>query len=117
MRGGEKLEEEKIIAFFLRNPSLVGLEIQTGSTSLKLRKRVTGYPPKIVCSDWLGWFTPRVKKGERVAQDQILGEVLMAGVPNEIASPCQGEVLEIYALSGEPIEYGQVLFEIKPLAL
>jgi acetyl-CoA carboxylase biotin carboxyl carrier protein len=33
---------------------------------------------------------------------------------NEIESEAAGEVVRIYAESGEPVEYGQSLFAIKP---
>jgi acetyl-CoA carboxylase biotin carboxyl carrier protein len=54
-----------------------------------------------------------VEVGTHVEVDQVLCIVEAMKVMNEIKSEVAGEVLEVLADSGEPVEYGQPLFLIK----
>jgi len=57
---------------------------------------------------------PFVEPGDIVDTDTVLCIVEAMKVMNEIKSEVEGEVVEILAESGEPVEYGQVLFLIRP---
>jgi len=55
-----------------------------------------------------------VRVGSRVEVDRTLCIIEAMKVMNEIKSEISGEVLEILAENGEPVEFGQPLFLVKP---
>ena len=54
-----------------------------------------------------------VNIGELVKAKQVLGNVESLRVPNEIAAPVAGRILEISTSEGQGVEYGQTLFVIE----
>lgn len=75
---------------------------------------------KIVKSPLVGTFyaapaedaEPFVQVGDRVKKGQILAIVEAMKLMNDIESEFDGEIAEIYAENGKPVEYGQPLFRI-----
>jgi acetyl-CoA carboxylase biotin carboxyl carrier protein len=59
---------------------------------------------------------PYVEIGSRVVEGQTLCILEAMKLMNELESEVQGVVREICADNSEPVEYGQVLFRIEPLA-
>lgn len=57
---------------------------------------------------------PYVKTGNKIEVGTILCIVEAMKLMNEIPSDVAGEVVEIYAENGQPVEYGQKLFGIRP---
>jgi acetyl-CoA carboxylase biotin carboxyl carrier protein len=57
---------------------------------------------------------PFIKVGDVVAEGQVLCIVEAMKLLNEIESDVAGEVVRILATNGQPIEYGQELFAIRP---
>ena len=57
---------------------------------------------------------PFVKVGAYVEDGQTLCIVEAMKVMNEIESDSSGEVLRIFVENGQPVEYGQPLFGIRP---
>ena len=57
---------------------------------------------------------PYVRIGDRVEQGQVLCIVEAMKLMNEIESDADGVVLEIYPQNGQPVEYGEPLFAIRP---
>jgi acetyl-CoA carboxylase biotin carboxyl carrier protein len=57
---------------------------------------------------------PFVKVGDSVVEGQVLCIVEAMKLLNEIESDVSGEVVKILASNGQPIEYGQELFAIRP---
>jgi len=57
---------------------------------------------------------PFVKIGSHVDSGQTLCIVEAMKLMNEIESEVSGEVLRIFAENGQPVEYGQPLFGIRP---
>ncbi len=55
-----------------------------------------------------------VKKGEMVRKGQVLCIVEAMKIMNEIESEFSGEIVEICVENENYVEYGQVLFRIKP---
>ena len=55
-----------------------------------------------------------VKVGSHVDKGQTLCIVEAMKLMNEIESEISGEVLRIFAENGQPVEYGQALFGIRP---
>jgi acetyl-CoA carboxylase biotin carboxyl carrier protein len=57
---------------------------------------------------------PFIKVGDTVVEGQVLCIVEAMKLLNEIESDVAGEVVKILATNGQPIEYGQELFAIRP---
>jgi acetyl-CoA carboxylase biotin carboxyl carrier protein len=57
---------------------------------------------------------PFVKVGDQVELGQVLCIVEAMKLMNEIESDVAGEVVKRIAASGQPVEYGQPLFAIRP---
>jgi len=57
---------------------------------------------------------PFVKIGGHVDTGQTLCIVEAMKLMNEIESDVSGEVLRVFADNGQPVEYGQPLFGIRP---
>jgi len=58
---------------------------------------------------------PYVQAGDRVRKGQVLCIVEAMKLMNEIESDAAGEVVETLVASGQPVEYGEVLFRIRPV--
>lgn len=58
--------------------------------------------------------SPFVKVGDQVEVGQVLCIVEAMKLMNEIESDVAGEVVKRIATSGQPVEYGQPLFAIRP---
>lgn len=57
---------------------------------------------------------PFVKIGSSVEQDSVVCIIEAMKLMNEIQAEASGEVVKIYVENGQPVEYGQPLFGIKP---
>ena len=57
---------------------------------------------------------PFVKPGDVVELGQVLCIVEAMKLMNEIESDVAGEVMKKFASNGQPVEYGQALFAIRP---
>jgi len=57
---------------------------------------------------------PFVKVGDQVELGQVLCIVEAMKLMNEIEADVAGEVVKRIASSGQPVEYGQALFAIRP---
>ena len=57
---------------------------------------------------------PFVDVGTRVTAELVVCLIEAMKVMNEIKAECAGTVVELVALNGQPVEYGQVLFRVKP---
>jgi acetyl-CoA carboxylase biotin carboxyl carrier protein len=57
---------------------------------------------------------PFVKAGDSVEAGQILCIVEAMKLMNEIESDVAGEIVKMLVNNGQPIEYGQELFAIRP---
>jgi acetyl-CoA carboxylase biotin carboxyl carrier protein len=57
---------------------------------------------------------PFVKPGDQVAAGQVLCIIEAMKLMNEIESDVSGEVAKVLVNNGQPVEYGQPLFAIRP---
>jgi len=57
---------------------------------------------------------PFVKPGDQVAAGQVLCIIEAMKLMNEIESDMSGEVVRVLVNNGQPVEYGQPLFAIRP---
>ncbi len=58
---------------------------------------------------------PYIKLGDQVEEGSILCIVEAMKLMNEIPSDIKGEIVRIYIETGNPVEFGQKLFAIRPL--
>ncbi|RKZ30495.1 acetyl-CoA carboxylase, biotin carboxyl carrier protein [bacterium] len=58
---------------------------------------------------------PYVRVGDHIEVGQVVCIVEAMKLMNEIQSEVGGEVVKILAENAQPVEFGQVLFQIKPL--
>ncbi len=56
-----------------------------------------------------------VETGDRVKKGQVLCIIEAMKLMNEIESEIDAEVVEIVAVNGQPVEYGEALFKLRPL--
>lgn len=57
---------------------------------------------------------PLVSEGSLVTDDTIVGIVEALQVLTEVEAGCTGIISKVLATDGEPVEYGQRLFEVSP---
>ena len=57
---------------------------------------------------------PFVKVGDAVEKGQVLCIIESMKLMNDVVSPEDGVVVDVYAEDGMPVEYGHVLFRIEP---
>jgi acetyl-CoA carboxylase biotin carboxyl carrier protein len=57
-----------------------------------------------------------VEVGSQVHKGQVLCIVEAMKVMNEIESEIDAEVVEIFVTNGQPVEYGELLFRLRPAA-
>ncbi len=57
---------------------------------------------------------PFVTVGSKVSKGQVMCIVEAMKLMNEIEAEWDGEVVEILAKNGQPVEFGEVLFRIRP---
>jgi acetyl-CoA carboxylase biotin carboxyl carrier protein len=57
---------------------------------------------------------PFVKPGDQVAAGQVLCIIEAMKLMNEIESDASGEIVKVLVSNGQPVEYGQALFAIRP---
>jgi acetyl-CoA carboxylase biotin carboxyl carrier protein len=56
---------------------------------------------------------PFVKVGDTVKEGQVLCIIEAMKLMNEIDSECDGEIVNVYLESGQPVQYGERLFAIR----
>jgi acetyl-CoA carboxylase biotin carboxyl carrier protein len=57
---------------------------------------------------------PFLKVGQAITADTVVCIIEAMKVMNEIKADCAGTVVETVAENGKPVQYGQVLFRIRP---
>lgn len=55
---------------------------------------------------------PLVRAGSHVVDDTVVGIIEALHVLTEVEAGCQGQITRVLASDGEPVQYGQVLFEV-----
>jgi len=80
-------------------------------------------PHKIIKSPMVGTFyrspgqdaSPYVEEGQVVNKGQVLCIVEAMKLMNEIEAEIKGKIVAILVENGQPVEYGEPLFEIEPV--
>jgi len=57
---------------------------------------------------------PYVAVGAAVSADSVICIIEAMKVMNEIKAECQGTVVEVCVKNAHPVEYGQVLYKVRP---
>lgn len=57
---------------------------------------------------------PHVRVGEQIDDDTVVCVVEAMKVMNEIKAECAGTIAQICVENAQPVEFGQVLFRVKP---
>ena len=57
---------------------------------------------------------PFVKVGDQVGPESTVCIVEAMKVFNEIPAECSGKIVAVLVSSGDPVEFGQVLFRVAP---
>ena len=57
-----------------------------------------------------------VEIGDLVRKNQVLCIVEAMKIMNEIESDIEGEICAIHAANGQPVEFGELLFSVRPVA-
>lgn len=57
-----------------------------------------------------------IEVGDIIKKNQVLCIIEAMKIMNEIEADVEGEVRKIHVSNGQPVEFGEVLFSIKPLA-
>jgi oxaloacetate decarboxylase alpha subunit len=126
------LEEIRKLCALMREEDLVELTVEEGGRRITLRRAEgpRAFPPQappkkeeiIVRSPVVGTFwirpapgePPFVQVGDLVQPGQVLCIVEAMKVMNEVRAEVAGVVEEILAEEGDPVEYGQPLFRLRP---
>jgi acetyl-CoA carboxylase biotin carboxyl carrier protein len=134
-RGLSGLEIERA-GFRLRieggRPTASNGPVETGSSPSAGTSAVTGGTPAVVpapeaedvhviTSPIVGTFyrapSPEAEAfadvGSRVSKGKVLCIIESMKLMNEIESDVEGEIVEVYARNGQPVEYGEKLFGIR----
>jgi acetyl-CoA carboxylase biotin carboxyl carrier protein len=57
---------------------------------------------------------PYVSVGDAVGKDDVVCIIEAMKVMNEIKAECSGRIAEVCAKNSQPVEFGQVLFRVRP---
>ena len=57
---------------------------------------------------------PYVSVGAHLSDESVVCIIEAMKVMNEIKAECRGQIVEICVKNAQPLEYGQVLFKVKP---
>ena len=57
---------------------------------------------------------PYVQAGDKVRPGQVLCIIEAMKLMNEIEAEVAGEVIKCYIENGQPVEYGEPLFDLRP---
>ena len=59
---------------------------------------------------------PFVEVGSKLEEDTVIGIIEVMKLMNSVRAGVQGEVVEVLAVNGAPIEYGEILLRVRPIA-
>ncbi len=68
----------------------------------------------IATSPAVGVFRPGPTPGTRVRAGDAVGSVDLLGIPQDVPSPIDGILVEVFATAGEAVEYGEEIASIEP---
>lgn len=70
-------------------------------------------PRSIAASPTVGIFRPEVMVGTAVQAGDRVGVVDLLGIPQDVPSPIDGTLVEVFPSSGEAVEYGEPIAAVE----
>ena len=131
MSGNNVVERVRSLVLAFLDTDLVRLRIERDGGHVELRRRASSRPAAAepaepqaavsenvdaIKSDLVGIFRfsrPVPATGEMVHSDRELAYVEALGIRNPVRSVGSGRLVSICCDDGQPVEYGQTLFEIQ----
>ena len=104
-------------------PSASGAEIRPSGPTSRTKVKPPSEPGLVeVTSPLLGIFyraprpgePPFVEVGCKLEEDAIVGIIEVMKLMHTVRSGVKGEVVEILATNGSPVEYGEILLRVRP---
>lgn len=78
------------------------IEVSNGPSECEIRAPVVGY-----CGEVL------VSVGKQVKSGEVVGSILALGLPSDVESPRDGEIVAVLVRQGEPLQYGQAIATLR----
>ncbi|HKA37349.1 MAG TPA: acetyl-CoA carboxylase biotin carboxyl carrier protein [Thermoanaerobaculia bacterium] len=96
-------------------------EARPGPAAIEISGPSTDQSLHVITSPIVGTFyrapspeaDPFAEIGQRVSKGKVLCIIESMKLMNEIESDVEGEIVEVYPRSGQPVEYGEKLFAIR----
>ena len=96
-------------------------EARTTPAAIEIAGPSTDVSLHVITSPIVGTFyrapspeaDPFAEVGQRVSKGKVLCIIESMKLMNEIESDVEGEIVEVYPRSGQPVEYGERLFAIR----
>jgi len=124
---------EAYAAAMTSQPQMTELEIVADGVHVRLRRTIATVAPVSldvavvpetdthsesavpVVAQSVGVFVPAEPPfavGDEIDGTRALGAIDTVGITNAIVSPVTGTITAVYVAEGQPVEYGQVLFDL-----
>ena len=121
---------EGFAALFGEVPRLTEMEIRHEGATLRMRRKVTAPVPApreallesapsaqltrshCITAEHVGVVHPLVEVGASVKAGQVLGQIDTMRLLSDCMAPVAGKLLQVLVEDGQPVEYGQPLFEL-----
>lgn len=91
-----------------RDPAVVPEVIRSDGPPDPAERRSLATSPAV------GVFRPAVAVGSRVRAGDRVAVVDMLGIPQDVAAPIDGTLVEVFVEAGEAVEYGEDVAAIEP---
>jgi acetyl-CoA carboxylase biotin carboxyl carrier protein len=68
-----------------------------------------------ITSTMVGYYqsTGALELGKTIRAGDVVAKVIVLGLPNDVVSEIEGEIIEVLVEPSQPVEYGQVLARVK----
>lgn len=100
----------------IQQASQDNLEQHKSYEELKLTKSEDNHGIHTIVSTSVGVFNMKstdIREGKKVSKNEILGIIKGLNTQEQVKSPVDGEIINIFIHNGEIADYGRLLFEIK----
>jgi acetyl-CoA carboxylase biotin carboxyl carrier protein len=121
-RGADPIITHAVSAPMVAQPALPQASAPNGGAAAPSAPVASGEKLKEITSPMVGTFysspspeaQPFLKPGQEINQDTVVCIIEAMKVMNEIKAECSGTLVDIVAENGKPVQFGQVLFRVRP---